>query len=123
MEEMQRVRVEWKLTGIRQTLYKQQTNNKHTTDRQQADKRQTGDGQETDRRQADKRGVEIDRQHRWRIRLASGSKQAARATPTARYACFVPHPTDLDFTQLTTFHSRPQKRAPPKTLYIKDINN
>ena len=31
-----------------------------------------------------------DRHHRWRIRLASGSKQAARATPTARSACFVP---------------------------------
>ena len=28
--------------------------------------------------------------HRWRIRLASGSKQAARATPTARSAYFVP---------------------------------
>ena len=28
--------------------------------------------------------------HRWRIRLASGSKQAVRATPRARSACFVP---------------------------------
>ena len=34
--------------------------------------------------------VTPDRHHRWRIRLASGSKQAARATPTARSACFVP---------------------------------
>ena len=40
---MQRVRVKWKLIGIRQTLYKQQTNNKHATDRQQADKGQTGE--------------------------------------------------------------------------------
>ena len=34
--------------------------------------------------------VTADRHHRWRIRLASGSKQAARATPRARSACFVP---------------------------------
>ena len=53
-----------------------------------------------------------DRHHRWRIRLASGSKQAARATPTARSACFVPHPADQDFTHQMTFHCHPQKRAP-----------
>ena len=38
--------------------------------------------------------VTPDRHHRWRIRLASGSKQAARATPTARSACFVPLSAD-----------------------------
>ena len=42
----------------------------------------------------------VDRHHRWRIRLASGSKQAARATPTARSACFVPR------VQITVSHSR-----------------
>ena len=77
---------------------------------------------ETKRQQTDNRQA-TDRHHRWRIRIASGSKQAARATPTARSACFVPHPADRDFTQQTAFHRHPQKRAPPKTLYINDINN
>ena len=63
-----------------------------------------------------------DRHHRWRIRLASGSKQAARATPTARSACFVPQSACHGFTQQMTFHSRPRKRAPPKTLYINNID-
>ena len=46
---MQRVRVEWKLTGIRQTLYKQQTNNRQTTDTQLTGNKQTRDRQETGR--------------------------------------------------------------------------
>ena len=50
--------------------------------------------------------VTPDRHHRWRIRLASDSKQAALATPTARSACFVPQSAYQDFTKQMTFHSR-----------------
>ena len=64
---------EWKLKDYRQTI-----DNEHITYRQETDNKQTGTRQTRDRH------------HRWRIRLASGSKQAARATPTARSACFVP---------------------------------
>ena len=81
-------------TDIIQTTNTQLTGNKQTRDRQKTDRRQA------DKREADKREVEIDRQHRWRIRLASGSKQAARATPTARSACFAPQ------MQIRTSHSR-----------------
>ena len=98
---------------------------------------------ETERQQTDNRQA-TDRHHRWRIRIASGSKQAARATPTARSACFVPHPADQDFTQhfslsslhrsihfrlhksyrfVVNFFQDDTKRAPPKTLYINNINN
>ena len=58
-----------------------------------------------------------DRHHRWRIRLASGSKQAARATPTARSACFVPQSAYHDFTQQMTFHSRPQENTTQNPVY------
>ena len=95
-----------------------QTDIIQTTDKQQTHNWQATSRQETDRRQADKRGVEIDRQHRWRIRLASGSKQAARAaraTPTAPSACFVPQSAYQDFTQQRPFIVAPKtasKRTP-----------
>ena len=57
--------------------------------------------------------VTPDRHHRWRIRLASGSKQAARATPTARSACFVPQCADHGFAQQMAFQSA-KMRASPK---------
>ena len=63
----------------------------------------------------------VDRHHRWRIRLASGSKQAARATPTARSACFVPQSAYHGFTQQRPF-TVVTKRASPKTLYINNID-
>ena len=91
--ERECVCVEWKLKE-----------NKQTTDRQEADKRQ-----------AEMRQAERDRHHRWRIRLASGSKQAARATPTARSACFVPQrAADQDFTQQRPFTVVPERERHPK---------
>ena len=60
--------------------------------------------------------VKPDRHHRWRIRLASGSKQAARATPTARSACFVPQSADHGFTQQMIFHS-PKKSTTQNAVY------
>ena len=42
---------------------------------------------------------------------ASGSKQAARATPTARSACFVPQSADQDFTQQMASHRHPRRVA------------
>ena len=47
----------------------------------------------------------VDRHHRWRIRLASGSKQAARATPGARSACFVPRSAKQKNTSVN-FHCK-----------------